>query len=328
MPKLRTIQIVSHGPSCLDGVIAAAVVARFHEGHRVRATLASNSDAGSVLEGLRLRDKGLGDEIWITDLSWTGRATGEHLRELAAAGVRIYWVDHHRTAVARADAPEFKVPFAGKVLSERYSAALLTFNYLRRREAELPAARRDAFESLRRFAEIADDHDRWVHRIPESADWALAVQTLGGMASYREILKLKEPQISGRLKQALRAGQEALRRSIELAESTLVEHALSDGLSLRTGCCLGYSSEVAAHLYAGTTRTIVALFDLRSQGVSLRRSPDCAVDLSSLAESFGGGGHEAASGFSLPELRRLPAERLCEVLAGHLERSGRQSSPV
>jgi oligoribonuclease NrnB/cAMP/cGMP phosphodiesterase (DHH superfamily) len=321
MAKLRTVQIVSHGPACLDGVVAAVVVARFHEGHRVRTTLASNSDADSVLEGLRLRDKPTSDEIWITDLSWTGRATGEHLRELAAAGARIHWVDHHRTAVARADAAQFKVPFAAKVLSERYSAALLAFNYLRHREAELTPARRVAFESVRRFAEIADDHDRWVHRIAGSADWALAVQTLGGMASYREILKLKEPQLSGRLKQALRTGQESLRRSIELAQSTLIEHALSDGLNLRTACCLGYSSEVAAHLYFGTSRTVVALFDLRSQGVSLRRSPDCAVDLASLAESFGGGGHEAAAGFSLDELSRLPAERLAEVLAGHLERA-------
>ena len=125
--------------------------------------------------------------------------------------------------------------------------------------------------------------------------------------------------MSRRLREALHSGQEGLQRSLELAKATLVERPLRNGVTIRTACCFGYSSEVAAHLYANTVRTVVALFDLRSQGVSLRRSPDCEVDLSKLAEEFGGGGHEAASGFSIPELRRIPAERLSEVLANQLE---------
>lgn len=314
--KTRTVLVVSHGPSCLDGVVAAAVVARFHDGQRVTTTLSSNSDSDQTLQNL----KGSPDEVWITDLSWTQPATAERLRELAAAGTRVYWIDHHRTAVSRADAPEFKVPFAGKVLSERYSAARLAFNFLKRHENELPSNdRRRSFEAFGVFADIADDHDRWVHRVPESSQWALAVQTLGGMASYREILKLREPRMTRRLREALQAGHDGMRRSMELADSTRVDRVLANGITVRSACCFGYSSEVAAHLYRDAVRTVVALFDLRSQGVSLRRSPDCEVDLAKLAETFGGGGHEAASGFALPDLRRVPAERLSEVLARHLE---------
>jgi nanoRNase/pAp phosphatase (c-di-AMP/oligoRNAs hydrolase) len=66
---------------------------------------------------------------------------------------------------------------------------------------------------------------------------------------------------------------------------------------------------------------VVALFDLRSQGVSLRRSADCDIDLSVLAQAYGGGGHAAASGFLIPDLRRLPAERLAEILGDQLEKS-------
>ncbi len=315
--KTNTVLVVSHGPSCLDGVVAAAVVARFHEGHRVLTTLAANSDSDHTIQSI----KAGADEIWITDLSWAQPSTGEHLRQLGASGTRVYWIDHHRTAVSRADAPEFKVPFAGKVLSERYSAARLTFNYLKRRADELPSEeKRRSFEAFGAFAEIADDHDRWVHRIPESPDWALAVQTLGGIASYREILKLREPRMTRRLRDALQAGRDGMRRSIELADTTRVDRTLGNGITVRSACCFGYSSEVAAHLYKGASRTVVALFDLRSQGVSLRRSPDCDVDLAKLAEAFGGGGHEAASGFSLPDLRRVPAERLSEVLAARLEK--------
>ena len=319
MAKSRVIQIVSHGPSCLDGVMAAAAIARFFDGDRIVANLPGNNESDRAIQSLKLRDKAEGDEIWITDLSWTQPKTAEHLKQLAAAGARIFWIDHHRTAVSRADAPEFKVPFAGKVLSEEYSAARLTFDYLKNREQEIRSPeKRHAFEAFRRFTEIADDHDRWVHQIPESPEWALAVQTLGGAASYREILKLREPKMSRRLRDALLSGQDAMRRSIELAKATLVDRPLTNGVSIRTACCFGYSSEVAANLYENTTRTVVALFDLRSQGVSLRRSADCDVDLSKVAEQFGGGGHAAASGFLIPELRRLPAERLSEILAQKL----------
>jgi oligoribonuclease NrnB/cAMP/cGMP phosphodiesterase (DHH superfamily) len=320
MAKSRTIQIVSHGPSCLDGVMAAAAIARFFDGTRVIANLPGNNESDRAIQSLKLLDHSGADEIWITDLSWTQPQTAAHLKKLSEAGARVFWIDHHRTAVSRADAPEFKVPFAGKVLSEKYSAARLTFDFLKRREDELSSAekRRD-FESFRRFAEIADDHDRWIHKIPESPDWALAVQTLGGTLSYREIVKLREPKMSRRLREALRAGQDGMRRSMELADSTLVQRPLSNGVTLRTACCFGYSSEVAAHLYENTTRTVIALFDLRSQGVSLRRSPDCEVDLSKLAEQFGGGGHAAASGFMTPELRKVPAERLSELLAPRLD---------
>ena len=312
------IQVISHGPSCLDGVMAAAAVARFYEGQRVITRLVANNDSDRVLQDLELRTGGEDDEVWITDLSWNLTATGEHLTDLAKRGARIYWIDHHRTAVGRADAPEFKVPFAGRVLSEQYSAARLTFNYLRKRAATLPAARARAFEEFATFAAIADDHDRWVHRIPESNDWALAVQTLGGIESYRDILRLREPKLSRRMRTALETGREAMAKSLELARSTMVDRMLGNGIKVRSACCFGYSSEVAAALYEGQTRTVIALFDLRSQGVSLRRSADSEIDLSELARVFGGGGHAAAAGFATSDLKRAPAERLAELLGDRL----------
>jgi oligoribonuclease NrnB/cAMP/cGMP phosphodiesterase (DHH superfamily) len=319
MSSRRTVQIVSHGPSCLDGVMAAAAVARYYAGERVFPTLAGNNDSDRVLQSLSLKSRDGNDEIWITDLSWTAVETAEHLRSLIARGARVYWIDHHRTAVSRADAPEFKVPFADKVLSEQYSAALLTFNYLKSSGTRaLSDEQRQAYESFLPFVQIADDHDRWIHRIPHSADWALAVQTLGGMSAYREIMKLEKPVMTKRLSEALAAGQEAMRKSLELARATTVDRILPNGIKIRTACCFGYSSEVAANLYEGQHRTVVALFDLRSQGISLRRSSDSNVNLALVAESFGGGGHAAASGFSVAELRRLPAERLSELLSTRL----------
>src|SRR5712692_2461672 len=95
----RTIQVISHGPSCLDGVMAAAAVARFYKGERVLASFPGNSDSDRAIQGLRLNSHHLADEVWITDLSWTSNATAAHLAMLAGRGVRVYWIDHHRTAV-------------------------------------------------------------------------------------------------------------------------------------------------------------------------------------------------------------------------------------
>jgi hypothetical protein len=68
-PDRHNIQVVSHGPSCLDGVMAAAAIKRFFTEERVITTLAANGDSDRVIQSLRA--KGGDDEIWITDLSWT-----------------------------------------------------------------------------------------------------------------------------------------------------------------------------------------------------------------------------------------------------------------
>ncbi len=137
--------------------MAAAAVARFYDGHKVFTTLAGNNEADSIIGKVELKSEDNNDEIWITDLSWNSPATGAHLAELSERGAKIYWIDHHRTAVSRADAPEFKVPFAGKVLTEQFSAARLTFNFLKKME-------RDSFRAsarrVRRLRAVRDDRRR------------------------------------------------------------------------------------------------------------------------------------------------------------------------
>ena len=314
------IQIISHGPSCFDGVVSAVTVARFYQGFNVTPVFAANQDADRIIE--ELRAAGPGDEIWITDLSWNYTATAEHLRRLAETGARVFWIDHHRSALRRLGSPEFDVPFAGQLLSEEYSASRLAYNFLSARN-DLPDidTRRAALDAFFPIIDMADDHDRWVHRVPESSDWALAVQTLGSIESYRELLQLGAPAMPRALAQALESGKRAMRQSTDLADSTAVERPLGDGLKLVTACCFGYSSEVAAHIYDNRTNTIVALLDMRSGGVSLRRSADCTADLSRIASALGGGGHAAASGFVIEKAKSALAAELSEVLGESILRT-------
>ena len=71
---------------------------------RVITTLAANGDSDRVIQATP-RQGGSDDEIWITDLSWTSIKTAEHLTNLVRNGARLYWIDHHRTAVSRAMPP-------------------------------------------------------------------------------------------------------------------------------------------------------------------------------------------------------------------------------
>lgn len=319
------IQIISHGPACFDGVVAAATLARFYRGFSVSAAFAANQDSDRTLGEVRIKRPG--DEIWITDLSWNSVETGVHLRALSDAGARIFWIDHHRSALRRADGPEFAVPFAGKYLSEDYSAARLTFDFLcRRTDLEDASLRCSALEKFFPIVDRADDHDRWIHRRPESKDWALAIQTLGALESYRELVRLATPAMPRALSQALEVGRRALNQSMELARSTMVARGLDDRLSLITACCFGYSSEVAAELYKDRTNAIVALLDMRSGGVSLRRSADCQTDLSRIASALGGGGHAAASGFIFDSARAAIAGEVADLLGQNIARTLRAAS--
>src|SRR5579875_1568918 len=314
-PETPKIHIVSHGPACFDGVVAAATVARFYHGYSVTPIFAANQDSDRILQDLRITRPG--DEVWITDLSWNQVATAVHLRQLSDAGARIFWIDHHRSALRRADGPEFAVPFAGKYLCEEYSASRLAFDYLKRRTEPVDAqARREALAGFFPIVDLADDHDRWIHRLEHSEDWALAIQTLGAMAAYRDLLKLNSATMPRSLLQALESGRRAMSQSVELAHSTMAQRSLGEGLTLITACCFGYSSEVAADLYKDRVNAIVALLDMRSGGVSLRRSADCTADLSQIATTLGGGGHAAASGFVFDSARAALGAEL-SVILGH-----------
>jgi nanoRNase/pAp phosphatase (c-di-AMP/oligoRNAs hydrolase) len=72
--------------------------------------------------------------------------------------------------------------------------------------------------------------------------------------------------------------------------------------------CDGYAGEIADEWGHSSPQTIFALFDVRSQSLSFRRSPDLDVDLSKIAEACGGGGHPAAAGATIEALSRQLGE--------------------
>jgi uncharacterized protein len=317
--KRKIVHVVSHGPHCLDGVAAAVAVARFHLDATVIPHFASNQKIDETILSLRCEPGDTAHEVWITDISWTTLAADAHLRNLAERGVNVYWIDHHRTAIERVAEGKVNVPFADSVVRDDYAASRLTYEYLAARLASR-GERNPAFEDLARLIAMADDNDRWLHRIPGSRELALTVRAMGGEQAYEDLLTIdRDVTYTPRMREAAARIETELRRSFAIAEASRVSRAISErDVTLITAMCDGYPSEIADAWGKREHRAVFALFDAKSLSVSLRRSPDCDVDLSHLARGLGGGGHAAAAGCELPALRRQLAVDMAKRLGAAL----------
>jgi len=289
-----TVWIVSHGPDCLDGVAAAVVVAKGLGVPTTVTRFASNPEVSLAICAVPLPLATESQQVWITDISWSDAKARNHLRSLAAAGSRIFWIDHHESAIERWRRGEVDVPLAGYVLCDRFAASRLTYDYLWERVCDAQARRR--LEPLRRLVLLADDNDRWIHAYPESRELALTVATMEGTEAYEELMRVG-PDL--RYTEKMQAAWERVKRllveSRALAECTRREVMVRD-VRLVTASCAGYPSEVADGWSREERHAVFVLFDSKSKGVSFRRTPDCPVNLARLAEKLGGGGHAAAAG--------------------------------
>lgn len=319
----RLVHIVSHGPHCLDGVAAAVAVARYHDGVEVRPQFSGNPKINEVIQGLRIDDP-LGDqELWITDISWTEARTDAFLRELARRGLKIFWIDHHRTAIERVKNGTIDVPFAHKIVDDRYAAARLVYEYLQER---LRAEGREnpRFERFAHIVSLADDNDRWLHEAAGSWDLALTLRAMNGPEAFEDLLAIDERgTYTPRMQAAYDRVSAEMKRSFEIAEASRNIIRVGD-VQVVAAVCDGYPSEIGDRWGRELPRAVFVLFDLKSGAISYRRSPDCDVDLSAVAAAFGGGGHPAAAGSEMPELLTIVSRAAGERVAQVVERLGRQ----
>ena len=323
-PAPRSALVVTHGPFCLDGVAAAACVGRFYGESRVTPVFAHPSDVDrAILKATRSSSEP--QDLWIADITWKDQKTENLFKELVHQGWRIFWIDHHTIALEKNEEEIKALGLTGWVASNRFSAARLLYDYLISAEALLGRAP----SSLKRFEKIvllADDNDRWVHKLRGSRELAMTVAALGGTVAYRELLHLNaDARYSTKMEVAYRTASRELSESTALAMKTRLEKTTDDGLKIVTALCKGYTSEVAESLRQDLKKNsgadppaVFLLYNLDDQRISLRRTPDCEVDLARLAGRFGGGGHPAAAGFELPEapryLQGYLADRLQKAL--------------
>jgi len=315
----RRITLISHGPNCLDGLTCAVVAARHFAGRDYHPTWVNNKQIDDTLQRYSPSHPER-DELWITDISWRNAETTDHLNALVDRGLELYWVDHHKSALEAREEGRLDARFTDHVLDMKYAASRLLFEHLCERERRESGQASSELLALRNLVMTADDNDRWILAIEGSRELALAVRAMEQHEAYRALLALDADLAYGpELRRADDRVRSDLIATFRLAESTCVVHEVPPRDLRVVACeCDGYSGEIADRWRSRFKRAVFTLYDRRGGGISFRRTPDCRVDLSRLAGSFGGGGHEAAAGCEMeipgPDRADALAQRTADAL--------------
>ncbi len=318
MSAPRRVTLLSHGPNCLDGLTCAVVAARYFADRRFEAMFVSNRGIDEKIQGFSPRHPEH-EELWITDISWQESETSKHLNALAARGLELYWVDHHKSAIEARERGALAVDFTDYVLDDSYAASRLLYNYLCERTASQGLSR-PGLLALANLVRLADDVDRWLLEVEGSRELALTVRAMSQEDAYRALLAIDSnitygPELE-RARKRVAAGLEATFRCADATRSVVELPSL--GLTVVSAECEGYTGEVAERWRAEYPRAVFALYDRLSDAVSFRRGENCDVDLSRLAAHFGGGGHEAAAGCESPVPPENRPARIAALIADTL----------
>lgn len=292
----RRVTVVSHGPGCLDGTTCAVVAAKYFSDQRFEAVFSSNHEIDEILISYDPTHPEE-EELWITDISWREPATDVHLDTLVSRGLKLYWIDHHKTAIDRRATGQPHIAFTDMVLDDRFAASRLLHDYLIQR-ATARGESLETLSALRNLVLTADDVDRWVLEVEGSRELALAVRAMRQTEAYRELLAMDSDLTpSPAIRHAMERVRHEVAESLQLAEATRTATPLpGTELLIVAAECDDYAGEIADRWKDDFDEAVFALYDHRGNCVSFRRTPGCEVDLSQLADRFGGGGHPAAAG--------------------------------
>jgi oligoribonuclease NrnB/cAMP/cGMP phosphodiesterase (DHH superfamily) len=259
----------------LDGVGCAVVFAGARPGQGPIELVENGAIDGRVRDAIaaRLGDAG-GHVVLVTDHG-IDAATADAADEFVAAGGRFVLLDHHRSSLSLNGR-------AWATVDPEHSAAGLLFDHLGR-----PAA-------FAEFARLVEDHDLWRHQDPRSARLAALLGLLG--AERFQARFVEDPGVELREGERLLVDNEEARREDYLRRKVEQARVVEiDGRRWAICYAEQYQSDVAERLMTELGVVATAIVNPGKRTVSLRGRD---VDVSGIAERFGGGGHARAAAFT------------------------------
>jgi oligoribonuclease NrnB/cAMP/cGMP phosphodiesterase (DHH superfamily) len=281
----------------LDGVGCAVVFSGARPGQGPIELVENGAIDGRVRGALAARiGDAAGHEVLVTDHG-VDAATADAADEFVDAGGRFLLLDHHRSSLHLSGR-------SWATIDPDRSATGLLFDHL---------GRPGAFAELVRLVE---DHDLWRHHDPRSARLAALEGLLGAerfLARFTE-----DPSVELRDGERLLVDQEEARREDYLRRKVEQARVVEIG-GRRWALCYAeqYQSDLAERLMSELGVEATAIVNPGRRTVSLRGR---GVDVSGVAERFGGGGHARAAAFTFrgapleADLARFE-DRLIEDLA-------------
>ncbi|MBI3965693.1 MAG: hypothetical protein HY329_08660 [Chloroflexi bacterium] len=281
----------------LDGESCAiAVRVRFPRAKVVRCEI---EEFSTKLE--RALSRPANRPLWISDLPLTSAQADR----LSARG-NVLLFDHHISNVRELGD---RYPWAH--LDTSRSAALIVYEYLL---ATYPEDER--LPEYRDFFLRVDDYDRWIHAYPESKALNELMALVGADEFSGRFLRRASLRFTPAERSLLAVSERQREAYLEDAIARSVRARDQAGNTFRWVLAEQHRNELADRLLtdrnADPAVDYVLILNLQKCSGSFRSRG--AVDVSKLAERFGGGGHPNAAGFTLTEDQR----RYLGLLLEHL----------
>ena len=238
-----------------------------------------------------------GEDVIFVDYSFT-ETTEHYLRKLINIGCDIIWIDHHTSSINLCNENPDLDALKG-IRNEDYSGAALTYMYLYN----------VSYERIPEYVKLVSDYDTWKLDRPEPAFFKLGMD-----AQYNDVDSI----IWDQLKHA----------------SYTKDDIIRDGKIIKTYLDLDLKSYRECYGFEATTQDgdIVYVVNRKSNSwifgdlidkyvavvsyvfdgthyVYSVFSSDSNFDCSEFAETYGGGGHRGAAGFTSNQLVFVPIEK-------------------
>lgn len=281
MNELKETVIIYHGSNCRDGFGSAyAAWKKFGD----TASYLPMNERNTVPEGL------IDKEIYILDYSFNK----ETLVDLANKNKSVMVIDHHISA------QEAVTSFSQNIFDNNHSGAVLTWHYFHP-DTEVPS-----------LLEHIEDHDIWKFELPNNREFNAA---LGEHAMDFEIWDnlVKNLEDETFFTHFINTGatiatfeDRLVARIMENKERVVFEGhevwALNVDKTYRS--ILGHQLATLNEEVGGTALGIVYARSNGSVKISLRSNGD--VDVSKIAQKYGGGGHKNAASIKVDSFADLP----------------------
>lgn len=261
---------ISHND--LDGVSCGVLTRKFLRD--VDNIFCNYNEIDPILEEVSLRKY---DQILITDMSPSKKGLNQILGE-----IEVTVIDHHETSAWLKD-------MTTTIHDITKSATLLTYEWLE-------SLGRDVSE-YRELAECVNDYDMWHLKRKDSLRMNMLFMKLG-VERYLERFS-KKPYSGFTDDEKLIVDLETERRDKYIFAASKSGEMMKDrnGMEVFVVFAEEYNSELGNNIIKELGADYVVIINMQKKKVSLRSRAD--VDVRSIAEMNGGGGHKNASGFSI-----------------------------
>lgn len=267
--------LILYHKNCSDGMAAAFILWRAMRGQGEFIPVQYNDKA--PLPDVSGRD------VYIVDFSFSR----EVLLEMKSKAASLVVLDHHKTAEAELAG----LDFAHFDMNE--SGATMTWRYMYN-DRPIPL-----------FFQYIKDRDLWLKQLPDSDAFAMGLRLYpmtfeawdGLVWRYDSVLRVDALIDEGKI--ILRYNQQSLDKISQAEAKGEIEMIDFEGYRVP---CLNQShliSEVGDALGAKYP-FVVMYFDTADKRVFSLRSRG-EVDVANIAKRYGGGGHAAAAGFTMPK---------------------------